>query len=160
MIYCGYEKKSEHDVSLRHVTVDAIALNKERNKFLLVKRAPFMSNPGKWVLPGGYLDRDENTARGVLRELLEETGCTGRVVGLFRVNDDPNRAGEDTQNVDFVYLVEVGQKIGKADKESTEAKWFSFDEIPPSNNFGFDHYEIIMLYLKYLEKKSFLPIFG
>lgn len=160
MIYCSFEKRSEGDISLRHVTVDAIALNKERNKVLLVKRAPSMSNPGKWVFPGGYLDRDENTVKGVLRELMEETGCVGAVISLFRINDNPDRAGEDTQNVDFVYLVEAGEKIGEADRESAEARWFSFDEIPPAGDFGFDHYETIGLYLKYLEKPCSLPIFG
>jgi ADP-ribose pyrophosphatase YjhB (NUDIX family) len=160
MIYCNFEKRSERDVSLRHVTVDAIALNKERNKILLVKRAPSMPTPNKWVLPGGYLDRDENIIKGVLRELLEETGCIGVVISLFRINDNPNRAGEDTQNVDFVYLVEVGEKTGKSDGEASEVKWFPLDEIPPFSEFGFDHYETIGLYLKYMKKASSLPIFG
>lgn len=160
MIYCSFEKRSEQDVSLRHVTVDAIVLNKKRNEILLIKRAPFMSSLGKWVLPGGYLDRDENTAKGVLRELLEETGCIGRVISLFRINDNPDRAGEDAQNVDFVYLVEAGEKIREADNESVEVKWFSFDEIPPSGDFGFDHYETIKMYMKYLAKPCSLPIFG
>lgn len=160
MIYCYWDKKPDRKVSLRHVTIDAVALNKERNKILLVKRALNMSNPGKWALPGGYLDRGENTAKGVLRELKEETGYEGKIINLFRVNDNPDRAQEDAQNVDFVYLVEAGEKSGKPDAESTEIKWFKFDELPASGEFGFDHYENIELYLKYLEKPFNLPIFG
>lgn len=160
MIYCSWKKISEDSVSLRHVTVDAIVLNKERNKVLLVKRAPFLSNPDKWVLPGGYLDREENTIQGVLRELREETGYDGKIINLFRVNDDPDRAGEDNQNVDFVYLIEADKKIGETDEESCEVKWFYFDEIPNDQDFGFDHHETVRLYLEHLKKPFSLPIFG
>lgn len=145
---------------LRHVTVDAIALDKKRNKILLVKRAPNLYNGGKWALPGGYLDRDENTSEGVLRELKEETGYEGKIISLFRVNDDPDRPREDTQNVDFVYLVEVREKTGDHDIESSETKWFSFKDLPQEKDFAFDHYENTMLYFEYLKKSFSLPFFN
>jgi 8-oxo-dGTP diphosphatase len=31
---------------------------------------------GEWSIPGGMLDVGETLAEGVVRELLEETGCT------------------------------------------------------------------------------------
>lgn len=161
MIYCYFKDNPERKISLRHVTVDAIVLNRERNKILLAKRAlHLLSNPGKWVLPGGYLDRDENTAKGVLRELKEETGYDGKIINLFRINDNPNRAQEDTQNVDFVFLVEAGERTGKQDNESVEVKWFKLDELPMAEEFGFDHCENIQIYLKYLKKPFNLPIFS
>jgi len=160
MINCYWDNKPERKILLRHVTVDAVVLNKERNRILLVKRSPLVRSPNKWVFPGGYLDRDENTVKGVLRELMEETGYSGKITGLFRVNDNPNRIGEDTQNVDFVYLIEAGEKIGKPDNESSEAKWFKFDELPRFEEFGFDHFENIEFVRKYLEKPFILPIFG
>ncbi len=147
-------------MSLRHVTVDAVLLNKERNRILLVKRSSIVRNPGKWVFPGGYLERDENTVKGVLRELLEETGYGGKIINLFRVNDNPDRIGEDAQNVDFVYLIEAGERIGKPDNESSEMKWFGFDELPGSEEFGFDHFENTELVRKYLEHPFNLPILG
>jgi ADP-ribose pyrophosphatase YjhB (NUDIX family) len=36
-------------------------------------------------LPGGFLDRDETLAEGILRELREETGWKGRVLSLLRI---------------------------------------------------------------------------
>jgi 8-oxo-dGTP diphosphatase len=160
MINCHWENKPERKMSLRHVTVDAVLLNKERNQILLVKRSPLVRNPNKWVFPGGFLERGENTVKGVLRELLEETGYDGKIIGLFRVNDNPGRIGEDAQNVDFVFLIEAGEKIGKPDNESSEMKWFKFDELPVAEEFGFDHFENMELVRKYLERPFNLPIFG
>ena len=160
MIYCSWEYNPTEKILLRHVTIDAIVLDKKRSKILLVKRSLKVSNPGKWALPGGYLDRDENTSEGALRELKEETGHEGKMISLFRVNDNPNRPQEDTQNVDFVYLVEAQDKTGKPDNESSEIKWFDLENFPEKKDFAFDHYENIMLYLKYRETQSPLPIFN
>ena len=45
------------------------------NKFLMVKRGPKCPDEvGKWVLPCGYLDWDENITEGMYRETYEETG--------------------------------------------------------------------------------------
>lgn len=45
------------------------------NKFLMVKRGPKCPDEvGKWVLPCGYLDWDENLSEGMYRETYEETG--------------------------------------------------------------------------------------
>lgn len=160
MIYCSWEYNPTEKISLRHVTVDAIVLDRKREKILLVKRSLKVSNSGKWALPGGYLDRNENTSEGALRELKEETGYEGKIISLFRVNDNPNRAGGDTQNVNFVYLVEAQDKTGEPDIESSETKWFSFKDLPEEKDFAFDHYENIMLYLKHWETRSSLPIFN
>ena len=73
---------------------------------LLVRRAPHLLEGDTWGLPGGFLDRDETLAEGVLRELHEETGWTGRVVGLLRVNSNPIRRHEDRQNVAFDFVIE------------------------------------------------------
>lgn len=72
MINCQFENGNK--ASLRHVTVDSIVLNENRDSILLVKRASHLSNPNKYALPGGFLGRDENTETAAKREVLEETG--------------------------------------------------------------------------------------
>lgn len=155
MITCFFENK--HKTSLRHVTVGAIMV--KDNKILLVKRAANLINPNKYALPGGFLDRDENSAQGILREVKEETGWQGKIICLFRINDSPKRPQEDRQNVDFIFLVEPIKKVGKPDWEIKETFWFDLDKLPDKKDFAFDHLENIELYKKYLNKKFPLPIF-
>lgn len=156
MINCQFENGSKG--SLRHVTVDSIVLNKDRDSILLVKRAPHLSNPNKYALPGGFLGRDETTENAAKREVLEETGYQTKVINLFRINDDPNRPKEDRQNVDFVYLFEAGEKVATSDNEVSNVVWFKLDSLPPLEEFAFDHYETIELYLKFLQKPFPLPV--
>src|SRR5207249_6056868 len=82
MITCTFE--DGHAARLRHVVVHAIV--ERAGALLLVRRAPYLSEGGRWGLPGGFLDRDERLVDGVLRELREETGWTGEVRRLFRIN--------------------------------------------------------------------------
>ncbi len=141
--------------SLRHVVIHAIV--EKDGEILLVKRSKNLSlEGGKWALPGGFLDRDETAAQGVLRELKEETGWEGEVMFLFRINTNPNRPHEDRQNVALDFVIRPTKSIGLKDKESTEVAWMSIDTLPPLDSFAFDHGEAIALYLKY--KKNAFPI--
>lgn len=156
MISCQFENGNK--ALLRHVTVDSIVLNKDRDSILLVKRAPHLSNPNKCALPGGFLSRDETTENAAKREVLEETGYKTVAIDLFRINDNPNRSGEDRQNVDLVYLLEATEKVNNPDKEVSDAAWFKLNSLPPAEEFAFDHYENIELYLKFLQKPFPLPV--
>lgn len=144
MINCTFENGNK--ASLRHVVVDAICL--KDNKILLVKRSQKVLQAGKFALPGGFLDRDETTEQATLRELKEETGYSGKIVKLIKVLDDPNRKNEDRQNVSFIYLIEVGDKIGMSDGEVNSIHWFPLDSLPKEEEFAFDHYQILNSYLK------------
>lgn len=64
-----------HSVSVAGVTVD------DGGRVLLVKRR----DNGEWQAPGGVLELDETFERGVVREVLEETGVTVRVEALTGV---------------------------------------------------------------------------
>lgn len=154
MITCYFENGNE--AKLRHAVVDAIIISK--GKILLVKRSSSaVVEPNKYALPGGFLDRDENTMQAVVREVSEETGYKGKVKFLFEIIDDPDRCSDTRQNVGFVYVVSVFGKRGKEDKhETAEVAWFDLDKLPA--NIGFDHREIIERYKKYLKKSFNLPL--
>lgn len=157
MITCAFEDGGK--AGLRHVTVGAIVVN-DKNEVLLEKRAPHLLNGGKYTVPGGFLDRDEDTKAAVLRELYEETGYRGKIECLFRINDSAKRPKEDRQNVDFVYVVTVKPDSFVENKEVTEIAWFTKDTLPTEEEFAFDHREAILWYFEYLEKKFPLPILG
>ena len=155
MIICRFENGKE--TSLRHVVVDVMLLDKE--KILMVKRAPHLSNGGKYGLIGGYVDRGETAVGAVRREVREETGYEISAIQLFRINDNPQRKNEDRQNIALVFLAKPGNKVGSSDSESTEVRWFQLDALPKDEEIAFDHKEQIELYIKYQKQKFPLPIF-
>lgn len=157
MIECILENGKK--TNFRHITVCVILIN-ENNQVLLVKRSEKFIRGGKYSIPGGFLDRDEDSRAGALRELREEAGYSGEIVGLFHLNDSPDRPKEDRQNVDFVYMVKAGEGKFVQNDEIDEIKWVGKDELPSDDEFAFDHRETILKAFEYLENKFPLPLIG
>lgn len=153
MITCAFEDGNR--VSLRHVVVHAIV--EKDNALLLVKRAGNVLETGKWGMPAGFLDRDETASEGVLRELLEETGWSGEIVSLFRINSKPNRPKEDRQNVAIDFIIQPIKQIGTPDHESSKVEWIPIDKLLPFDDFAFDHGETLRMYLQYRKNPFALP---
>jgi ADP-ribose pyrophosphatase YjhB (NUDIX family) len=154
MITCILETGTR--ATLRHVVVHALV---ERDgALLLVKRAEHLSEGGKWGLPGGFLDRDERLVDAVLRELREETGWTGEVQRLLRVNSRPDRPREDRQNVAFEFVIRPLGRVGEPDAESTAVEWVPLDRLPPLDSLAFDHGETVRLYLASRGNPEHAPI--
>jgi ADP-ribose pyrophosphatase YjhB (NUDIX family) len=155
MITCVFENGGKGN--LRHVTVGIVALN-DTNQVLLVKRAKNLVRGGLYTIPGGFLDRDENTKDAARRELEEESGYTVEITTLFYINSNPKRPKENRQNVDFIYL---GKIIGGKKKLSTEVTaidWFDKNNLPDDSQFAFDHRKTILKVFVYLKKPCSLPI--
>ena len=56
-----------------HYIVGTVAIVRDPDGRVLVGRHTYRSR-APWGLPGGWVHRDENPARAVVREILEETG--------------------------------------------------------------------------------------
>jgi ADP-ribose pyrophosphatase YjhB (NUDIX family) len=154
MITCTFE--DGHAARLRHVVVHAIV---ERDgALLLVQRAAHLAEGGKWGLPGGFLDRDERLVDGVLRELREETGWTGEVRRLFRINSRPDRPREDRQNVAVEFVIAPLERVGTPDSESTAVEWIPIERLPALDSLAFDAGETIRLYLAARGRPERTPI--
>jgi ADP-ribose pyrophosphatase YjhB (NUDIX family) len=153
MITCTFENGGR--AALRHVVLHAVV--ERTGTLLLVRRASHLSEGGKWALPGGFLDRDETMADGVRRELLEETGWTGRVVALLRVNSRPDRPHEDRQNVAFDFLIEPLERKGEPDTESSEVGWIPIEQVL-SLDLAFDHLETVQSYVDYRRRLVTTPV--
>jgi ADP-ribose pyrophosphatase YjhB (NUDIX family) len=80
---------------------------------------------GKWVFPGGYVDRGESVQEAAIRETKEESQVDVKLGPLLNVYSYPR-----TPNVIVVYTaVVVGGELAAGD-ESVEARLFAPDNIP------------------------------
>lgn len=80
---------------------------------------------GKWVFPGGYVDRGESVQEAAIRETREESRLEVSLVSLLNVYSYPR-----SPNVIVVYTAEiVGGQLAAGD-ESLEAALFAPDAIP------------------------------
>ena len=99
-----------------------IALDDRR--IVLVRRA-IEPGCGRWVFPGGYVDRGEVVAAAAVREAREESGLDVRLEGLVNIYSYPERPP--------VIIVYAATAIGgrlRHDEESLEIRTFSEAEIP------------------------------
>jgi ADP-ribose pyrophosphatase YjhB (NUDIX family) len=93
-------------------------------QLVLVRRA-IEPGYGKWVFPGGYVDRGEPVMVAALREAREETGLEIRIDHLINVYSYPGRAP-----VIIVYAATMTGGCLGCDEESLEARFFAPDAIP------------------------------
>jgi 8-oxo-dGTP diphosphatase len=93
-------------------------------RLVLVKRA-IDPGYGKWVFPGGYVDRGETLVAAAVREAHEECGLDVRLDGLVNVYSYAGRAP-----VIIVYAATaVGGALG-VDDEGLEVAEIARDRIP------------------------------
>ena len=94
------------------------------DRLVLVRRA-IEPGYGKWVFPGGYVDRGEGLTTAAVREAREESGLEVRLDGLVNIYSYPGRAP-----VIIVYAATVIGGSLVIDEESLEAAEFTPAAIP------------------------------
>jgi len=80
---------------------------------------------GKWVFPGGFVDRGESVEAAAIRETLEEVNLRVSLVGILDVYSFP---GQDV--VVVVYAADVVGGLLEARDESLEVKVFAPETVP------------------------------
>jgi len=136
------------------VTVDAVVFTFFRNKakLLLINRGkePFK---GKWALPGGFIEIDEELEIAVARELAEETGLVNvpleQMYTFGKCGRDP-RGRQIT--IVFMGIATKGQTKIKAGDDAARVQWFDIDNLP--NDLAFDHNEVVNFGIKKLKRKK------
>ncbi len=124
----------------------------DKAKLLLVNRKnePFK---GKWCLPGGFVNIDEELDDAVARELAEETGLAG--VPLKQIHTFGN-VGRDPRGrvitVTFMGIVTEGQKSIKAGDDAAKVRWFNIENLP--KDLAFDHNEVVRFAIEKLKKRK------
>jgi len=96
----------------------------DHGRVVLVRRA-IEPGYGKWVFPGGYVDRGEELHSAAIREAREEAGLDVRLDGLVDIYSYTGAVP-----VIVVYAATmVGGCLG-CDEEGLEARFFEASEIP------------------------------
>jgi ADP-ribose pyrophosphatase YjhB (NUDIX family) len=80
---------------------------------------------GKWVFPGGFVDRGEPVSAAAIRETLEESHLRVSLTGILDVYSFPG-----SEIVVVVYAAEVIGGTLTAGDECDEARVFAPEEIP------------------------------
>ncbi|MHC4619901.1 MAG: NUDIX domain-containing protein [Planctomycetota bacterium] len=120
-------------------------------KLALIRRKnePFK---GKWALPGGYVDIDEELEEAAARELAEETGLAGVELEQMRTF---GRCGRDPRGrqitVVFMGVVTRGRERLRAGDDAVEARWFDIEKLP--EDLAFDHDEVTRFAIRKLKAK-------
>lgn len=114
---CGY-------VEYRNpkVVVGAVCVLGER--ILLCRRA-IHPRKGFWTLPAGFMEMDETTAEGAIREVMEEACATVEIEGLIGIYEIPH-----ISQVYVIHRARMTQPSFAAGPESLEVDLFDWDDIP------------------------------
>jgi ADP-ribose pyrophosphatase YjhB (NUDIX family) len=115
---CGFIFYLDPKLAVGTVIVD------DRKRIVLVKRA-IEPGYGKWVFPGGYVDRGEEVQRAAVREAREEAGLDVRIDRLINIYSYAGRTP-----VIVVYAATMIGGILGCDDEGLEVKFFEPDVIP------------------------------
>ncbi len=124
------------DNRLRHVCVSCDTVHYQNpkmvvgtlpvweDKILLCRRA-IEPQYGKWTLPAGFMENEETTVQGALRETVEEAGARIEIQQLFTLCNLPH--------ISQVYLIFRARLLSldfAPGEESLEVRLFEEPEIP------------------------------
>lgn len=135
--------------------VDVRAAVTRDNKILLVKEIA----DGKWSMPGGWMDVGDYPAQAAEREAIEESGFVvkaKKLIGAF----DANRNGRPLEffhAVKLIYLCKIISGKATISNETSEVKFFTFDNLPPlsQNRTNKRHIAEIIEHLKDTSRQAF-----
>ena len=128
------------------VMVDVVALTEADGvlQVLVVRRGkpPF---EGRWALPGGYLEIDEDLAPAAARELHEETGIEldRDELRQLAAYGEP---GRDPRNrtVSVAFLAELTEgPEARGGSDADDADWRSVADLLREDSLAFDHAGIL-----------------
>jgi ADP-ribose pyrophosphatase YjhB (NUDIX family) len=110
------------------------------DRILLCRRA-IDPRHGFWTLPAGYLELNESTTDGAIREAWEEAQARIAIDGLLAIYNIPR-----ISQVQLIYRARLIDPAIGAGPESLEVRLFRWDEIPwhdlafPSVKWALDHF--------------------
>ena len=117
-----------HRVLFRDPKVAAGAVVEQDGRVLLILRGSGVGR-GRWSIPAGFVEYDEDPALTAARECEEETGLEIELTGLLDVVPGEGTPGEASFIV--VYRGRVVKGELQAGDDARQAGFFAYDDLPP-----------------------------
>jgi 8-oxo-dGTP pyrophosphatase MutT (NUDIX family) len=120
----------------REFSAGGVLVRRLRGAWVMAAIRPGGKEPGIWALPKGIIGDGEKPDETALREVSEETGVEGRLVGkLGDIRYVYTWAGERVFKVVSFYLLRysrgrLGDLPPATAHEVAEARWLPLDEAP------------------------------
>ena len=108
-----------------------VAVRAVRNQSILLVKEARGTYQNKWGLPKGSVDGNETPESAAIRELMEETGFRGRIVGLTAVRSTFH-GGKPAIFLCYDVQIETQQSSPLA-VEISETRWFQLSELKSLN---------------------------
>ena len=112
------------------------------------------NQPHGWALPGGFVDLGESVERAAVREALEETSLSVRLLTLLGVYSDPRR--DPRGHTVSVVFVAAGRGDPAAGDDARSVALFSPEQLP--SPLAFDHALILHDYRRFRTSGETTPI--
>ena len=120
-----------------------------QGKVLLCRR-DIEPRRGYWTLPAGFMENQESTSTGALRETLEECGSEAICRQAFSMISIPQ-----IDQVHLFYLADLPKADFHTTEESSEVELFELDDIPWKELAFNSITRTLKLYLEDVKKGSF-----
>lgn len=159
--------KEAYGTYLPHISIDSVVFGFHESslKVLLTR----LKGTGYWILPGGYLGKDEELNQAASRILTERTGASDIYLQQFRIFSNINRSedffADYPENlwhrqrfltVGFYALVDFTKVEPAVDEYSDACEWKDVLDLP---EMGMDHRLIVDKALKVLRRElNYRPV--
>ena len=124
------------------IGIDAIILNEDKTKILLIKRGS-KAYYGMWGFVSGKVEWGEEVKETVIREAKEETNLDVEVVKFIGRYYDKRRRHPTKTMICLPHICKVVGGELKAGSDALDARWFSLEEVK-NMDLSFDHKQMLI----------------
>jgi 8-oxo-dGTP diphosphatase len=124
------------------IGIDAIILNDDKSKILLIKRGSEAYH-GMWGLVSGTVDWGEEVEEAIIREAKEETNLDIEIVKFVGKYYDKKGRHPTKTMICLPHICKVAGGELKPGSDALDARWFSLEELKDME-LAFDHKQMLI----------------